>query len=375
MKEQWGIYRQDNRTGQMVRFNPTIDGKPRVFRSKKAAVDFAYDYQIAGQRNTHVEFKREATREVNPRGANPTRKARGQTVEQAHAAGAADGAKGLGPAPPRTGPPGSLAHRLHGAYMQSYRDAHVARVGIPERRRNPSVRAGPKEPWHDFADWKGGGTQRIARYIVDANGHVWYHGPGGGGWSRIAGTVEEVRQRIRDGKLRGELLRTSNPRRGVTMNGWKVVATMRYHKGHPDPSKRGKVFSLEGAATYATRGEAERQATGSALMDRTLGRKDVVYSVRPARAKNPRRKVRGKTVTTVSQSKVIRRTNRRPSRPLVVLYAHRTGMHRLKYLGHGKFGERGRPMLFKTVAAAELAGWILKDTHPAALRGWTLKTS
>jgi hypothetical protein len=157
-----------------------------------------------------------------------------KTVEAAHAAGRRDGAQGLGPIAPATGPPGSLAHRLHAAYMQSYRDAIVARVGIPERRRNPK---------------------------------------------------------------------------------------------------------------------------------------------RKARGRRPRgRKVRGKTVTTTTRSKVIRRSNRRDPLPaLVVLYAHKPGMRRLKYLGHGKFGERGRPVMFKSAAYADLAGWILKDTHPTALRGWTLK--
>lgn len=61
-----------------------------------------------------------------------------KTVDEAHAAGARDGAAGLGAIAPKNGPPGSLANRLHAAYMQSYRDALVARVGVGsvERRRN-----------------------------------------------------------------------------------------------------------------------------------------------------------------------------------------------------------------------------------------------
>ncbi len=59
-----------------------------------------------------------------------------RTVEQAHAAGARDGAAGVGAIPPRD-------PVLKAAYMQSYRDNLVARVGVkpePERRRNPHAR-------------------------------------------------------------------------------------------------------------------------------------------------------------------------------------------------------------------------------------------
>ncbi len=96
-------------------------------------------------------------------------------------------------------------------------------------------------------------------------------------------------------------------------------------------------------------------------MDRKLGRKGVLYTVRPAAARvtNPRRK---------------RKTNPLPAPGyLVVLYATKPGGARLKYLGHGKFGSKGRPMLFKTVADATLAGHILRDSYPRVLRGWTLK--
>lgn len=90
------------------------------------------------------------------------------------------------------------------------------------------------------------------------------------------------------------------------------------------------------------------------------------------RAKMPRRKpVRGKTVTTTTRSKVIRRTN--PRR--VVLYAHKPGMRRLRYLGRGKFGEHGRAVLFPNKALADGAARILRDLHPQALRGWTLQAA
>lgn len=77
--------------------------------------------------------------------------------------------------------------------------------------------------------------------------------------------------------------------------------------------------------------------------------------------------VRGKTVTTVTRSKVIRRTNPR----LVALYASKAGMRRLKYLGRGKFGERGRAKLF-TGAEVNAVARVLRDTFPQELRGWTL---
>lgn len=89
--------------------------------------------------------------------------------------------------------------------------------------------------------------------------------------------------------------------------GWRVIATMRYHRSHPDPSKRGKPFSSQGSVSYPTRAEAERQAIGSAQMDRKLGRKGVVYTVRSdhdthphSRSKNPmakRRRTRTKRTT------------------------------------------------------------------------------
>lgn len=189
------------------------------------------------QRKRDAQAALDRLRAVAPqRGANPTPIRRRKlnprpprTVEEAHAAGRRDGSQGLGPIFPPAGP-------LRDAYKQSYNDALVARVGVPERRRN-------------------------AR-------------------------------------------------------------------------KRGKT------ATTTTRATVPRK--------------------------------RGKTVTTTTRATVIRRTNRR-ARARVVLYAQRPGKRRLKYLGRGKFGERGRPMLFKSVASADLAAWILRDSHPQALRGWMLK--
>ncbi len=161
-----------------------------------------------------------------------------KTVEQAHAAGRRDGEQGLGPLPPRNGPPGSRAHQLHRAYMQSYRDSLIARVGIPERRRNRAAR--------------------------------------------------------------------------------------------PKPRKAPRAKRIR-------------------------------------RSKATARSSAGKRVTTVTNSKVVRVTN-----PRVVLYATKPGKKRLKYLGHGKFGERGRAQLFASVALANQAGRTLRDAFPQALRGWTV---
>jgi len=56
---QWVIYRQNTRTFEMEAFRPTLDGKPRIFVTKGEARDYAYDYQIAGQRNSFVEYREE----------------------------------------------------------------------------------------------------------------------------------------------------------------------------------------------------------------------------------------------------------------------------------------------------------------------------
>jgi hypothetical protein len=227
-----------------------------------------------------------------------------KTVDEEHAAGHRDGSAGLGPIAPRNGPPGSLEHRLHAAYMQSYRDALIARVGIPERRerhRNPKV----KRMKRKSAVWK--------------------------------------RPRRSSARSRG---------------GHHRLAQQAYSAGSADRAA-GKAEN-----TYYT--------AGPYASSYRLGFH--------ARRRNPRRKAscgkkvaRGKTVTTTTRATVIRRENRAPPRRgLVVLYATKPGRRRLKYLGRGKFGERGRPRGFNSRAAARLAAWVLRDSHPAALRGWTL---
>jgi hypothetical protein len=93
---------------------------------------------------------------------------------------------------------------------------------------------------------------------------------------------------------------------------------------------------------------------------------------RPVKRAAPRRRRhRGKVVTTVSRSKVIRRTTNR--RALVVLYASKPRHTRLKYLGHGKFGAKGRPVMFQSAAEANAVGRALVEAFPAILRGWTVR--
>lgn len=59
-----------------------------------------------------------------------------------------------------------------------------------------------------------------------------------------------------------------------------------------------------------------------------------------------------------------KRTRERNPRRGAILYAKRTGGPLLKYTGRGKFAVKGRPRVFPTRAAADLAAWVLKDTFP-----------
>ena len=68
-----------------------------------------------------------------------------------------------------------------------------------------------------------------------------------------------------------------------------------------------------------------------------------------------------------------RRNNRRsPREPYVVLYAQKRGGPRLKYVGHRKFAKRGRPVLFRDQAEANLVAWVLRDLFPKVLEGYKL---
>lgn len=90
--------------------------------------------------------------------------------------------------------------------------------------------AWPKDPWKKFAEWPVGEIS----YVVDAEGKVWSGSPRG--WSRIAGSLAEVKERIISGKLRGGLLRESNPlkRRGSFPKGKTPPHLKKYlfRKGH-----------------------------------------------------------------------------------------------------------------------------------------------
>ncbi len=243
----------------------------------------------------------------------------GQTqmsVAEAHARGAADGRAGIGAVQPRD-------PELKRAYMQSYRDALVARVGVPERRRkNP--RAAPKDP---------------------------------------AGMPAAAINR--------ELDRLDTTQSQITT---ELIAAGRGYEKIQDSLKKTDPLSMRLRAntdrSRALRHEIERRYGPGAPSRLPRG-------VGPIRALNPRKRAprrRPKITTTVTKAstKTVRKINRAAPRPLVVLYASKPGMRRLKYLGHGKFGEKGKPMLFKTRAGADLAAWVLRDSHPQALRGWTL---
>lgn len=152
----------------------------------------------------------------------------------------------------------------------------------------------------------------------------------------------------------------------------------RVRRAKPFVRRKGRAArSAAGHHRYA------QQAFAAGRADRLAGRpENRFYTAGPyassyrlgvhARAANPRRKkqtrrrpLKGKVVTTVSHSKVVRRTN-----PRHVLYATKPGHPRLKYLGHGKFGEKGRAQLFGSVAEGNAVGRALREAFPAVLRGW-----
>ncbi len=230
------------------------------------------------------------------------------TVEEAHAAGHRDGSAGLGPITPRSGPPGSSQQRVREAYQQSYRDALIGKVGIPERRttgRGQNPVSKKRKP-----------TRRPRKA------------------KRAAGKTVTT-------TTRATVIRRTNARKMIHPP--KLGDTVSVY-GHP-----AKVVKLLGMGTVEAERDGKRyRVSGFPLVSMPVY-KPFNYTRR-------------------------RRANRRPpSRALVVLYASKPGMRRLKYLGRGKFGERGRPMLFPTALAAHLAATILRDEHPDALRGWTLK--
>jgi hypothetical protein len=104
-------------------------------------------------------------------------------IQRAHAAGARDGRAGLGPVPPRKGAPGSLATRLHLAYMQSYRDEHQAehapRASFDkERRRRTRNRRPPddltlaKRIYRQFREADPTHARRVAVSLPRAVAHI-----------------------------------------------------------------------------------------------------------------------------------------------------------------------------------------------------------
>lgn len=87
-----------------------------------------------------------------------------------------------------------------------------------------------------------------------------------------------------------------------------------------------------------------------------------------------RKKRRAKTVVTVINSKVVRRTNRKPfpGEQYVVLYARRPGGPLLKYTTGGKLAIRGVARYFADGPSADLAGKILKETFNDELKHYRM---
>lgn len=253
-----------------------------------------------------------------------------KTVEEAHAAGKRDGAQGLGPVAPRNGPPGSLAHRLHAAYMESYRDASVARVGVgPSKPRGRNPRASRDAAGMSAAD--------INRELDRAD-------------KLSSDITTELIAAGRGHELPTETVKKSDP---LAVR-FKTLYARRYALRSEIERRYGP-----GAPSRLPRGFGPIRA-----LNRRTNRRPV------QRAARRRRAPRGQVVTTVSQSKVIRRTTNRG--PLHVLYASKPGHPRLKYLGRGKFGARGRAVLFRSAAEGNLIGRVLVDAFPQILRGWTV---
>jgi hypothetical protein len=97
---------------------------------------------------------------------------------------------------------------------------------------------------------------------------------------------------------------------------------------------------------------------------------------RRRRKANPAKKKRPVACYAVGKGRIRRRKmNRSAGRSLYALYAHRAGRAPLKYVGNSKFAAKGRAKLFRGQAEANAAAWVLKDSFPAALRGYTLTTA
>lgn len=57
----WHIEIQDHFTWEWNRITPTLDGKPRIFRTRAAAEDYAREYGYAGGRNQFTRYAKEIT--------------------------------------------------------------------------------------------------------------------------------------------------------------------------------------------------------------------------------------------------------------------------------------------------------------------------
>lgn len=73
----WHIERLNNITGQWKRLHPTLDGKPRIFKTRREAETFAYDNGHAGARNQHTRYVKDIAKR------NPSKKRAKAKVKRA----------------------------------------------------------------------------------------------------------------------------------------------------------------------------------------------------------------------------------------------------------------------------------------------------
>lgn len=56
MNVRWYIEVQDTNNWEWVRVHPTLDGIERVFKRRRDAESYAYDYELAGGRNQFTRY-------------------------------------------------------------------------------------------------------------------------------------------------------------------------------------------------------------------------------------------------------------------------------------------------------------------------------
>jgi hypothetical protein len=102
----------------------------------------------------------------------------------------------------------------------------------------------------------------------------------------------------------------------------------------------------------------------------------VIGSARRRRRKANPRKARKRPVPcyAIGRARIRRRKMNRTAatRTRYALCAYRAGRRLLKYVGHSKFSDKGRPVLFNGRSEANAVAWVLRNSFPAALRGYRL---